>query len=82
MTSFSSNLKIKIKSNLIKIKSQKFNKNNVEKPKTLKIKEYKGVISEFAYYYVDNISVVMVEQKSACDCGNQESYNSAGRRMR
>ena len=41
--------------------------------KTLKIKEYKGVISEFAYYYVDNISVVMVEQKSACDCGNQES---------
>ena len=41
--------------------------------KTLKIKDYKGVISEFAYYYVDNISVVMVEQKSACDCGNQES---------
>ena len=41
--------------------------------KTLKIKDYKGVISEFAYYYVDNISVVMVEQKSACECGNQEN---------
>lgn len=41
--------------------------------KTLKIKDYKGVISEFAYYYVDHISVLMVDQKSACDCGNQES---------
>ena len=41
--------------------------------KTLKIKDYKGVISEFAYYYVDNISVVMVDQKSACECGNQQN---------
>ena len=41
--------------------------------KAIKIKDYKGVLSDFAYYFVDNISVIMVDQKSACDCGNQEN---------
>jgi outer membrane protein OmpA-like peptidoglycan-associated protein len=41
--------------------------------KAIKIKDYKGVLSDFAYYFVDDISVIMVDQKSACDCGNQES---------
>jgi len=39
--------------------------------KAIKIKDYKGVISDFAYYFVDDISVTMVDQKSTCDCGNQ-----------
>jgi outer membrane protein OmpA-like peptidoglycan-associated protein len=41
--------------------------------KAIKIKDYKGVLSDFAYYFVDDISVIMVDQKSACDCGNQEN---------
>lgn len=41
--------------------------------KAIKIKDYKGVLSDIAYYFVDDISVIMVDQKSACDCGNQEN---------
>ena len=40
--------------------------------KAIKIKDYKGVLSDFAYYYIDDISVVMVDQKTACDCGPNE----------
>ena len=40
--------------------------------KAIKIKDYKGVLSDFAYYFVDDISVVMVDQKTACDCGPNE----------
>lgn len=41
--------------------------------KAIKIKDYKGVLSDIAYYFVDDISVIMVDQKTSCDCGNQES---------
>ncbi len=41
--------------------------------KAIKIKDYKGVISDFAYYYIDDISVIMVDQKTACDCGSNEN---------
>ncbi len=41
--------------------------------KAIKIKDYKGLLSDFAYYFVDDISVILVDQKSACDCGNQEN---------
>lgn len=40
--------------------------------KAIKIKDYKGVLSDFAYYYIDDISVVMVDQKTTCDCGPNE----------
>jgi outer membrane protein OmpA-like peptidoglycan-associated protein len=43
--------------------------------KAIKLKDYKGVLSDFAYYYVDNISVIMVDQKSSCDCGHQTNGN-------
>jgi outer membrane protein OmpA-like peptidoglycan-associated protein len=41
--------------------------------KAIKIKDYKGLLSDFAYYFVDDISVILVDQKSACECGNQEN---------
>ncbi len=41
--------------------------------KAIKIKDYKGVLSDFAYYFIDDISVSMVDTKTSCDCGNQES---------
>ena len=40
--------------------------------KAIKIKDYKGVLSDFAYYFIDDISVVMVDSKTACDCGPNE----------
>ncbi len=40
--------------------------------KAIKIKDYKGVLSDFAYYFIDDISVVMVDQKTSCDCGPNE----------
>lgn len=40
--------------------------------KAIKIKDYKGVLTDVAYYYVDDISVVMVDQKTACECGVNE----------
>ena len=41
--------------------------------KAIKIKDYKGLLSDFAYYFVDDISVILVDQKTSCDCGNQEN---------
>ena len=41
--------------------------------KAIKIKDYKGLLSDFAYYFVDDISVILVDQKSACECGNQQN---------
>jgi outer membrane protein OmpA-like peptidoglycan-associated protein len=40
--------------------------------KAIKLKDYKGVLTDVAYYFVDDITVTMVDQKSSCDCGSNE----------
>lgn len=40
--------------------------------KALKLKDYKGVQSDVAYYYIDDVSVILVDQKTTCDCGINE----------